>query len=620
MRQLHEALLSGNEAIVRGAAEAGVRVAASYPGTPCTEILEGLAELDGVEAMWSVNEKVAFETGLGASFTGARALVAMKHVGLNVAADPLFSASYTGVEGGLVVVVGDDPTAHSSQNEQDSRHYARAAKIPLLEPANSQEAKDMLVQAFELSERFDTPVLFRLTTRVCHSKSVVRLNKLPVRPRPGRDFQGDFDKYVLLPRQALVRHAAIENRLEQLSEMAENTRLNRCGIRSEMLGVITSSVTYHYVREVFPEASVLKLGMTYPLPARLIRDFAARVDRLLVIEELDPFLEEQVRALGIEVEGKEVFPRVGELTPERIRRSFEEREPAEVESGSIDVPRRAPRICPGCQYLGIYSILSRLDVTVAGDIGCYTMGALPPYHAIDSVVCMGASIGTALGMQKALGREAERPVLAVIGDSTLLHSGVAGLMDLVYNQGKVTVLVMDNGTTAMTGLQGHPGNGKTADGRQVPRIDLEQLLKAIGIDWVRVVNAYDPVSTEQTLREALAHPHPAVVISRNPCLLNEPQPVIRQAFVDVEKCTSCGECYKLGCLAIESERLDLRSVARINWDLCVGCGLCVATCPEKAITPKYKSAAPSKRPGHVPLPVLPNARPGVLTARGCGPS
>lgn len=590
---LQPLLLSGNQAIARGAYESGVRVATGYPGTPATEIVESASTYGSLEAMWSVNEKVALETALGAAFAGVRSMVSMKHVGLNVAADPLFSASYTGINGGMLVIVGDDPSAHSSQNEQDSRHYARAAKLPMLEPSNSQEAKDFVGIALHLSEKYDTPVMMRLTTRVCHTQSRVTLGS----PDPSRNgatgFQPDFDKYVLLPRQAISRHIVIEDRMLHMADLAERLDINQTEFRDTQLGIVTSGMCYAYVREAFPEASVLKLGMTYPLPAELIRDFASKVDRLLVIEELDPFLEEHIRALGIEVEGKSWVPRVGELTPQRILASFAAGVPQPIENGDPEVPGRAPRICPGCQYLGIFSVVSKLNVTVAGDIGCYTLGSFAPWNGIDTVVCMGASIGTALGMEKALKNKGQGRILAVIGDGTLLHSGIPALMDVVYNKGQITILILDNSTTAMTGLQGHPGNGQGLQGRESQGIDIEKLCEAIGIEWIRVANPYDMDETEDILRDALEHPGPAVVISRAPCLLIERKAPVQQAFVTAEACTGCGECMKVGCLAVEKHVLDDNWVARINDDLCIGCTLCVQACPEDAIAPRSLTATPN---------------------------
>ena len=582
------ALLSGNQAVARGAYECGVTVATSYPGTPCTEILEAMATYGSIKAMWSANEKVALEVALGAAFAGARALVAMKHVGLNVAADPLFSSAYTGINGGLVVVVGDDPSAVSSQNEQDSRHYARAAKLPMLEPSNSQEIKELVEYAFELSEQFDTPVLLRLTTRLCHSKSIVELGSPSRTPVTASGFVRDFEKFVLLPRQALLRHAVIENRLLALAEHAEKSPINRTELRGSELGIVTAGMAYCYVREVFPDASVLKLSQTFPLPAGLIREFAEKVNRLLVIEELDPFLDEQIRALGVSVERADWLPRVGELTPERIERSLSRGTPQPIEKGDEQIPSRSPRICAGCQYLGIYTVIARLGLTVTGDIGCYTLGALSPWNAIDTVVCMGASIGTALGMEKALGTQSHGKVLAIIGDGTLLHSGLAPLLDFVHNGGQGTVMIMDNSTTAMTGLQGHSGNGTQAQPSNTSRrgIDLEKLVRAVGIEWVRVADPYNLDETEATLREALEHAGPAVVISRAPCLLLKPKPPVQRAHWNADVCTGCGDCFQVGCVAIEPQDFEGRIVPKINQDLCVGCTLCVQLCPEDALKPR----------------------------------
>jgi indolepyruvate ferredoxin oxidoreductase alpha subunit len=581
-------LLSGNQAVARGAYECGVTVATSYPGTPCTEILETLATYDSIKAMWSANEKVALETALGAAFAGARALVSMKHVGLNVAADPLFSSAYTGINGGLVIVVGDDPSANSSQNEQDSRHYARAAKLPMLEPSNSQEIKDLMAHAFELSEQFDTPVILRLTTRLCHSKTVVRLGTPPKTPKGASGFVRDFDKFVLLPRQALLRHSVIENRLLALAENAEKLPFNVTEIRDRDLGIVTAGMAYNYVREAFPDASVLKLAQTFPLPAKLIREFATEVNRLLVIEELDPFLDEQIRALGVTVEQADWLPRVGELSPERIERSLTRGTPQPLEKGDEAIPPRAPRICAGCQYLGVYTAIARLGVTVAGDIGCYTLGSLSPWNAIDTVVCMGASIGTALGMEKALGEESHGKVLAIIGDGTLLHSGLAPLLDFVHNGGRGTILIMDNSTTAMTGLQGHSGNGKLAQGENSAGqgIDLEKLVRALGVEWVRVADPYNLEETEAILREALDYAGPAVVISRAPCLLIKPKPPVQRAQWNAEACTGCGDCFEVGCVAIEPQEFQGRYAPKISQDLCVGCTLCVQVCPEGALKPR----------------------------------
>jgi indolepyruvate ferredoxin oxidoreductase alpha subunit len=461
----------------------------------------------------------------------------------------------------------------------------------MLEPSNSQEIKDLMAYAFELSEQFDTPVLLRLTTRLCHSKTVVDLGPAPLTPPTATGFVRDFDKFVLLPRQALLRHAVIENRLLALAEHAENSPFNLIEPRGRELGIVTAGMAYCYVREAFPTASVLKLSQTFPLPARMIREFASVVDKLLVIEELDPFLDEQIRALGIAVEKSDWLPRVGELSPERIERSFARGVPQALEKGDESIPPRAPRICAGCQYLGVYTAIARLGVTVTGDIGCYTLGSLSPWNAIDTVVCMGASIGTALGMEKALGEQSHGKVLAIIGDGTLLHSGLAPLLDFVHNGGQGTVLIMDNSTTAMTGLQGHSGNGTLAQGNCSPGdgIDLEKLVRAVGVEWVRVADPYKLDETESILREALDHPGPAVVISRAPCLLLKPKPPVQKAHWNAEACTGCGDCFQVGCVAIEPQEFNGRFAPKINQDLCVGCTLCVQLCPEDALKPRLVS-------------------------------
>ncbi|HSR13580.1 MAG TPA: thiamine pyrophosphate-dependent enzyme, partial [Thermodesulfobacteriota bacterium] len=481
-------LLSGNEAIARGAHESGVKVAAAYPGTPSTEILENLSRYEGMHVEWCPNEKVALETAMGAAFGGARALAAMKHVGVNVAADPLFTLSYTGLRGGLVLVSADDPEMHSSQNEQDNRHYAKAAKIPMLDPSDSQEAKDFTKIAFELSEKFDTPVMLRTTTRVSHSKSIVRMEE-PSAPPVALALTKDPVKFVMLPANARKRHPIVESRMRELAKLAETFPGNRIEWGDKKVGIITGGVSYQYAREAMPEASVLKLGMAYPLPVELIRNFARQVEKLYVLEELDPFIEEHVRALGIEVSGKANFPLCGELNPRLAAAGLNGGAVETAQTAPANLPARPPIMCPGCPHRGIFSILSKLKLYVTGDIGCYTLGFLPPLSAIDTCVCMGASIGHAMGLDKALGREALGKVVAVIGDSTFLHSGITSLLNVVYNRGAVTVIILDNHTTAMTGHQDHPGISKTLDGVDGGRVDIAALCTAMGVEDVRRVDA-----------------------------------------------------------------------------------------------------------------------------------
>jgi len=597
-----KALLSGNEAIALGAYHAGVSVAAAYPGTPSTEILENLARYSDLHAEWAPNEKVAMEVALGASYAGARALVSMKHVGLNVAADPFFAASITGVKGGLVVVAADDPGMHSSQNEQDNRHYARFAKVPVLEPSNSQEAYDLVKLAFALSEEYDTPVMVRPTTRVSHSKTIVTYDEglLPTRPEPS--FTRQPEKYVMIPAYARRRHPLVEERIAKLAEYAEDFPYNVVELRDRSLGIIANGVAYQYAREVMPGASFLKLGMGYPLPHRMIREFAAEVDRLIVVEELDPFIEESLKALGLQVEGKCYFSPIGELSLERVEAGFRqaglletpEAAPAVVESG-LPLPARPPALCPGCPHTGLFHTLRRLSirrkgqaedpkgtterlgVVIAGDIGCYTLSVLPPLLAMDTTACMGASIGKAMGMQKA---GLPNPVVAVIGDSTFLHSGIPPLLNVVYNGGTITTVILDNSTTAMTGHQDNPGTGRSAQGETARAVDLENVVRGLGVEDVKVVAAFDLAAIKAALRDSVERDEPSVVIVRGDCSLLSRVSTAPLA-VDVDLCNGCGSCLRLGCPAISR----VEGKAWIDPSRCVGsrCGLCMQLCPTGAI-------------------------------------
>lgn len=575
--------LSGNEAVARGAFEAGVRVASAYPGTPSTQILEELVKYEGVWAEWAPNEKVAVEVAIGASMAGGRALAAMKHVGVNVAADPIFTASYTGVAAGLVIVTADDPEVHSSQNEQDSRHYARAAKIPMLEPSDSAEAKEYTLLAFGLSERFDTPVFLRTTTRISHAKGVVRLADPSGAPfQPG--FRRDPAKWVMLPIYAKRSHAAVEERMRALREFSETFEGNRIEWGDRSLGIVTAGISYQYVKEAFPEASVLKLGLAYPLPERLIREFAAGVSRVAVVEELDPHIETHIRSLGIAVAGKDRVPILGELDPRIVREAILGETPPLRARESV--PPRPPNMCPGCPHRGLFFALKKLEVAVSGDIGCYTLGALPPLETMDLCVCMGASIGAAHGFEKALGDEGPGKVVAVIGDSTFLHSGVTGLMNIVYNRGCGTVLLLDNETTAMTGGQDTPSTGKTLDGKPAHRLDLEALCRALGVEHVYAVDPNDIAKTEEVLRREVARPGPSVVITKAPCVLLPEHRRSRGSRptyeVASDLCTGCKACARLGCPAIEW----VGDMARIKPLLCDGCNQCPPLCRFQAIRAK----------------------------------
>ena len=590
-------LYSGNEAIARGAFEAGVKVASAYPGTPSTEILENLVRYEGVYAEWAPNEKVAVEVALGASMAGARAMAVMKHVGVNVAADPIFTASYTGVRGGFVIVTADDPELHSSQNEQDNRHYAVAAKIPMLEPSDSEEAREFTKLAFALSEEFDTPVFLRTTTRISHATGAVRLGEATGAAFPP-GFVREPAKWVMLPQNAKRRHVLVEERMLALKKFAETFPGNRIEWADRSLGIITAGVSYQYVREAFPEASVLKLGMAHPLPEALIREFAAGVSRLVVVEELDPHIETHVKALGIPAQGKERIPIVGELDPRIVREA--------IAGGSApmrpreEVPSRPPNLCPGCPHRGLFYVLSKLKVTVTGDIGCSTLAALPPLGAMDTCVCMGASIGNALGMEKALGKAALGKVAAVIGDSTFIHSGITGLIDIVYNRGFTTVIILDNRTTAMTGAQHNPATGRTLMEDPTHRLDLPALCRAIGVEHVYTVNPHDMVQTEAVLRRELSREAPSVVITEALCVLLPDHRKTKRPVYEVipDLCTGCKACSKLGCPAIEwvpftpeeaaaaGKKAAQKGIARINPLLCDGCNQCPPLCKFKAILEK----------------------------------
>lgn len=574
IQETERVLLSGDEAIARGAWEAGCRVAAAYPGTPSTEILESLATYPDIYCEWSVNEKVALEVALGAALAGVRSLAAMKHVGLNVAADPLFSAAYIGIRGGLVIVTADDPGMHSSQNEQDNRFYGLMAKIPVLCPSDSQEAKDFVKFAFEISEQFDIPVLLRITTRIAHSSSVVNLDKrLETTPF---GYEKNLKKTVLLPVFARLRHVELINRLKRLTDFAQTTPLNRIEWRNYEVGIICDGVAYQYSREAFPDASVLKLGMVFPFPHRIVQHFAEKVKNLFVIEEVDPFIELQIKALGLKVTGKDLLPRTGELNPHIIRRAFEKGLPTVTPQPNL--PNRPPALCPGCPHLGLFYALQKQNVIIGGDIGCYTLGALPPHNAMDTCIDMGASITFAHGADKALNGTDPRPRIAIIGDSTFFHSGITGLLNAVYNQSNVITIIADNRTTGMTGHQDHPGTGRTLMGNKTVEIDLENLCRACGVSRVVKVDPYQLKETKETIRQIISAKQPAVIISQRTCaLLAGKRENPRK--IDSAKCIGCQACLALGCPALVFKSKK----ASIMENICTGCGMCADICPKEAI-------------------------------------
>ena len=588
--------LSGNEAIALGAYEAGVKIASGYPGTPSTEIMENLSRYEGVYTEWAPNEKVGLEVAIGASFAGARALATMKHVGVNVAADPLFTAAYTGVCGGLVVVSADDPEMHSSQNEQDNRNYAFAAKLPMLEPSDPSEAKDMVKLAFQLSEDLDTPVMLRITTRVSHVKGVVAEGEKTV-SQAVCGINKSPGKLVMLPAMARQRRIVVEERMQKCRELAENAAFNRIEVGDAKRGFITSGVSYLYVKEAFPEAAVLKLGMCWPLPEKKIREFAAMVDELIIVEELDPFLETHIKAMGIVCHGKDVIPNQGELNTAIVRRAIVPGSGPELFT-AVELPNRPPNMCAGCPHRGIFYNLSRMKVFVSGDIGCYTLGFLPPLSAMDSCVCMGASVSIAHGMAKALGEDGYNKVVSVIGDSTFIHSGITGLINTVYNNSASTLIILDNRITAMTGQQHNAASGYSIKGEAASSLDLEALCRAVGVKHVYKVNPHDVVETRRVLKEAVELREPSVVLSQAPCVLlpemKERKPV--SYFTNQENCVGCMSCIRLGCPALswtgfaEGEALSRgyrssqKGLSKIDEILCNDCGQCASLCKFNAIT------------------------------------
>jgi len=570
-------LLLGNAAVARGAYEAGVRVVSSYPGTPSTEITEEIVKFEEIYAEWAPNEKVAAEVAIGASIGGARAMSCMKHVGLNVMADPVFTASYTGVGGGLVLCVADDPGMHSSQNEQDSRHYAKASKIMMLEPSDSSECKEFTRAAFALSEEFDTPVFIRLSTRVSHSQSLVELGEREEKEL--LPYEKNIGKYVMMPANAIKRHVVVEDRISALTAFAETSALNTVEENGARVGVITSGISYMYAKEALGEkVDYLKLGMVYPLPEKLLLDFAASHDVVYVVEELDPFIEEHCRALGMKVKGKELFTLLGEYTPAMIAKAVLGEDAPEKVALEEAIPVRPPVMCAGCPHRGTFYVLKKLGVTVSGDIGCYTLGAVMPLASVDTTVCMGASVSAAHGMAKARGAEFNKKLVSVIGDSTFMHSGITGLVDIVYNKGANTVIILDNSITGMTGHQDNPTTGYTIRGEETKQVNLVSLCRSIGVEHVVVADPFDTKEFEKVVKAELEREEPSVIIAQRPCALLKSVKYTGHCKI-TEKCKKCKLCMKLGCPAITVKD---GSVV-IDATQCNGCGLCVGVCPFGAI-------------------------------------
>ena len=593
-------ILAGNEAVALGAFQAGIKVASAYPGTPSTEILQNFAQYEGVYAEWAPNEKVALEVATGSAMAGVRTLFTTKHVGLNVAADPLMTLAYTGITGGLLMICADDPGMHSSQNEQDNRFYAKFAKIPMLEPSDSQESKDMVEEGLRLSENYDTPSLLRMTTRICHSKGIVEYDPDQKADAPAAEgFKRDLKKFVMIPAFAKLRHPLVLEREDKLKEASEASPFNRFEWRDTSIGVITSGISYQYVREVMPDVSILKLGMTFPLPEKKIREFASKVGRLFVVEELEPYIEEELKIMGLEVEGKEFFSKLDELTPDSVTAGFAKANvlpydlpPAKEPAPGAEMPR-PPLLCAGCPHRGLFYALNKMKAIVHSDIGCYTLSVLPPLQSIDTTLCMGASISMAHGTSKAMAQAGigdKRPVFAAIGDSTFFHSGITSLMDVIYNKGNVNVIIMDNRITAMTGGQQNPGTGKTLQMDDTYAVDIIELVKALGCKRTREVDPFDLEGTKAALNEEIAYEGPSVLVTKKPCiqLFRQDQSEIRT--VDTDACIGCKLCLKLGCPSIsqgdivpDEEGKKERRYSNIDPATCYGCSLCEQVCKSDAI-------------------------------------
>ncbi len=570
-------LMLGNAAVARGAYEAGVRVVSSYPGTPSTEITENIVQYNEIYAEWAPNEKVAAEVAIGASIGGARAMSCMKHVGLNVMADPVFTVSYTGVNGGLVFCVADDQGMHSSQNEQDSRHYAEASKIPMLEPSDSAECKEMTKLAYTLSEEYDCPMFLRLSTRVSHSQSIVELEE-----RTGdelKEYKKDPAKYVMMPGNAIKRHVFVEERLRRMEEYAETAPINKIEDNGSKIGIISAGIAYLYAKEALGDkADYLKLGMVYPMPEKLIQDFAAKHDKIYVVEELDPVIETHCKSLGINVIGKEAFTLLGEYTPRMIAKAVLGEDGEEITELTEQIPVRPPVMCAGCPHRGTFYVLKKLGLNVCGDIGCYTLGAVAPLSSIDTTICMGASVSAALGMAKARGDEFAKKTVSVIGDSTFIHSGITGLIDIVYNKGINTVIILDNSITGMTGHQDNPTTGYTIRGEETKQVNLITLCKAVGVENVVVADPFDLKEFERVVKEETAKDEPSVIIAQRPCALLKTVKYTGHCKIS-DDCKNCKLCMKLGCPAISLKD----GKPYIDESQCNGCGLCTGVCPFNCI-------------------------------------